>query len=131
MSHFTQVQTRIQDLVLLEEALRQLNYEFETGDELIIHGYQNETQTAQVLIKTGGNYDIGLQRQPDNSYAISADWWGVKRSSEIKRDEFVNKLNKVYAHLVVKRQVVDQGLIIEEEKILDNGDIELVLVEPL
>lgn len=130
MSHFTQVQTRIQDLVLLEEALKQLNYEFETGEELIMNGYQKETQTAQLVIHTGGNYDIGLQRQADNSYAIVADWWGVKRSSDIHKDEFINKLNQVYAHLVVKRQIIDQGLIIEEEKVLENGDIELVLIEP-
>lgn len=131
MSHFTRVQTQIRDLVLLEEALHQLSYEFDTGDGLIIHGYQNDTENAQIVIRTGGSYDIGLQLQDDRSYAISADWWGVKRSSGIRKEEFINNLNKVYAHLAIKRQVIEQGLIIEEEKILDNGEIELVLSEPL
>lgn len=131
MSHFTRVQTQIRDLVLLEEALHQLSYEFDTGDGLIIHGYQNDTENAQIVIRTGGSYDIGLQLQDDHSYTISADWWGIKRTSGIRKEEFINNLNKVYAHLAIKRQVIEQGLIIEEEKILDNGEIELVLSEPL
>jgi hypothetical protein len=129
MSHFTRVQTQIRDLALLEEALHQLSYEFETGKELIIHGYQNDTQNAQLVIRTGGSYDIGLQLQDDGNYAISADWWGVKRTSGIRKEEFLNNLNRLYAHLAIKRQIIEQGLIIEQEKILPNGEIELILSE--
>ncbi|KOR29413.1 hypothetical protein TI04_08690 [Achromatium sp. WMS2] len=131
MSHFTQVQTQIQDLVLLEEALRQLNYEFETGEDLVIHGYQGETANGQLVIRAGGGYDIGFQRQPDQSYTVNADWWGVKRNSPIRKEDFINALNKTYAHLAIKRQALQQGLIIEEEKILPNGEIELILSEPM
>jgi len=131
MSHFTRVQTQISDLVILEEALHQLSCEFQTGDNLTINGYQNDTENAQVVIRTGGRYDIGLQLQDDHSYAISADWWGVKRTSGINREEFINKLNRTYAHLAIKRQIIEQGLIIEEEKVLENGEIELVLSEPV
>ncbi len=33
------------------------------------------------------------------------------------------------SHLAVKQQVIKQGLIIEEENILPNGEIELVVCE--
>lgn len=129
MSHFTRIQTRISDRILLEEALRQLAHEFETGEELRINGYNNDTAVGQVVVHTTGNYDIGLQLQDDQSYAICADWWGVQRTSNIKKDAFIQDLNRVYAHLTVKKQVLAQGLIIEEEKVLENGDIELVVSE--
>jgi len=129
MSHFTRVQTVIYDQVLLEESLRQLSYEFQTGEDIPIHGYQGNTESAQLVIHTGGRYDIGFQRQADQSYAVCADWWGVQRICSIRQDDFVQKLNRTYAHLAVKRQVLEQGLIIEEEKVLENGDIELVVCE--
>jgi hypothetical protein len=129
MSHFTQVQTVIYDQVLLEESLRQLGYEFQTGEDLLVHGYQGNTESAQLVIHTSSRYDIGFQRQDDESYAVCADWWGVHRYCSIRQEEFVQKLNRTYAHLAVKRQVQEQGLIIEEEKVLENGDIELVVCE--
>lgn len=128
MSHFTRAQTVIRDQVLLEEALRQLNYTFETGDDVPIHGYQNNTESGQLVIRAG-RYDIGFQRQDDQSYVICADWWGVQRYSGIKQKDFLQQLNRTYAHLVVKQQIQEQGLILEEEKVLENGDIELVVCE--
>jgi len=129
MSHFTRVQTVIYDQVLLEESLRQLDYEFQTGEDIPIHGYQGNTESAQLVIHTGSRYDIGFQRQADQSFVVCADWWGVQRNCSIGQEDFVQKLNRTYAHLAVKRQVQEQGLIIEEEKVLENGDIELVVCE--
>lgn len=129
MSHFSHIQTTISDLVLLEEALRQLNYEFDTGEDIPIRGYQNDTAQGQVVIHTGGRYDIGLQLQDDGKYIVCADWWGVQRGSNVRKEAFMQDLNRVYAHLTVKKQVVEQGLIIEEEKVLENGDIELIVSE--
>jgi len=128
MSHFTRVQTVIRDQILLEEALRQLDYEFQSGEHLPIHGLDN-IKHGQVVIETGSHYDIGYQRQADQTYSICADWWGVQRNTKIRQEEFVEAVNRTYAHLIIKRQVLEQGLIIEEEKILPNGEIELVVCE--
>jgi hypothetical protein len=129
MSHFTRVQTIILDQVLLEEALHQMGYEYETGDDIAVRGHQGNTESAQLVIRLGSRYDIGFQRQDDQTYAVCADWWGVKRNSQIQQDAFIQKLNRTYAHVAVKHQALEQGLIIEEERVLENGDIELVVCE--
>ena len=129
MSHFSQVQTIIRDQVLLEESLRQLQFDFQTGEEVTIRGYQGNTESAQIVVDTGCRYDIGIQRQADGSFAVCADWWGVEFNTQIRQETFMQTLNRTYAHLTVKRQVLEQGLIIEQEKVLPNGEIELVVSE--
>ena len=129
MSHFTRVQTVIRDQGLLEEALRQLNYQFQSGESVLVRGYQGNQESAQVVIGTGSGYDIGFQRQADQSFAVCADWWGVRNKTKLRQESFLQELNRTYAHLAVKRQVIKQGLIIEEENILPNGEIELVVCE--
>lgn len=129
MSHFTRVQTVIRDQALLEEALRQLNYQFQSGESVPVRGYQGNQESAQVVIDTGSDYDIGFQRQADQSFAVCTDWWGVRNHTKLRQESFLQELNRTYAHLAVKRQVIKQGLIIEEENILPNGEIELVVCE--
>ena len=129
MSHFTRVQTVIRDQALLEEALRQLNYQFQSGESVLVRGYQGNQESAQVVIDTGSDYDIGFQRQADQSFAVCADWWGVRNYTKLRQESFLQELNRTYAHLAVKQQVIKQGLIIEEENILPNGEIELVVCE--
>ena len=129
MSHFTQVQTVIRDQGLLEEALRQLNYQFQAGERVPIRGYQGNQESGEVVIDTGSDYDIGFQRQADQSFAVCTDWWGVRNKTKLREESFLQEVNRTYAHLAVKRQVIEQGLIIEEENILPNGEIELVVCE--
>ena len=129
MSHFTRVQTVIRDQALLEEALRQLNYQFQSGESVPVRGYQGNQEAAQVVIDTGSGYDIGFQRQADQSFAVCTDWWGVRNHTKLREESFLQEVNRTYAHLAVKRQVIKQGLIIEEENILPNGEIELVVCE--
>jgi hypothetical protein len=129
MSHFTRVQTVIRDQALLEEALRQLHFQFQSGERVPVRGYQGNQESAQVVIDTGSGYDIGFQRQADQSFAVCTDWWGVRNHTKLREESFLQELNRTYAHLAVKQQVIAQGLIIEEENILPNGEIELVVCE--
>ena len=129
MSHFTRVQTVIRDSVLLQDALRQLHYRFQAGERVPIRGYQNNTDYGQVVIDTGSKYDIGFQRQADETYAVCTDWWGVQGNTKLREQSFLQEVNRTYAHLAVKRQVLRDGLIIEEERVLDNGEIELLVCE--
>ncbi|MCM8594266.1 DUF1257 domain-containing protein [Accumulibacter sp.] len=129
MSHFTRVQTVIRDRVLLEDTLRQLHHRFQSGERVPIRGFAGNTEYGQVVVDTGSRYDIGFQRQADESYAVCADWWGVQGNTPLREQSFTQQLNQTYAHLAVKRKVLQEGLIIEEERVLDNGEIELVVCE--
>ena len=129
MSHFTRVKTVIRDQVLLEDTLRQMHCRFQVGERVPIRGYQSSTEYGQVVIDTGSRYDIGFQRQADESFALCADWWGVQGNTPLRQESFTQQVNRTYAHLAVKRQVLEQGLIIEEENVLANGEVELVVCE--
>ena len=129
MSHFTKVKSVIRDQVVLEESLRQLHYDFRSGNQIPIRGYNNNKEYGQVVVNTRSNYDIGFQRQEDQSFNICADWWGVQKDTRIREESFLQQVNQTYAHLTVKKQVVEDGYIIEEERVLPGGEIEIVVTE--
>jgi len=130
MSHFTTIKTIIRDQALLCDALRRLHYNFQEGERVLIRGYQSNTAHGQVVVDTGCKYDIGFQRQEDQTFAVCTDWWGVHNNTQIKEAEFLRQVNQTYSHLAVRQQVQLQGYVIEEERVLENGEIELVVAEP-
>ena len=81
------------------------------------------------MIYTGSKYDIGFQRQADGAFNVCADWWGVQGNTPIREQSFLQQVNQTYAHQTVRKQVPLEGYIIEEERVLENGEIELVVCE--
>ena len=129
MSHFTRIKTVVRDQAVLCEALRGLHYNFKEGERVPIRGYAGNSEVGQVVVDTGSAYDIGFQRQQDDAFNVCADWWGVNLKTPIREADFLREVNRSYAHLMVRQQVVREGLIIESETVLPNGEIELVVVE--
>jgi hypothetical protein len=129
MSHFSRVKTVIRDQILLQDSLRQLHYRFQAGEHLPIRGFAGGMEHGEVVVDTGSRYDIGFQRQSDDSYAVCADWWGVQGNSPIREQQFLQDVARTYAHMSVRQQVLQQGLIIEQELTLPNGEIELLVAE--
>ena len=130
MSHFTTIKTVIRDQVLLCDTLRHLHHRFQEGERVLIRGYQGNTAHGQVVVDTGCKYDIGFQRQSDETFAICSDWWGVRNNTQIKEADFLRQVNQTYSHLAVRRQVELHGYIIEEERVMANGEIEMLVTEP-
>ena len=129
MSHFTTVKTVIRDQETLVDALRQLHHKFQVGERLPIRGYMDNHQFGQVVLDTGSKYDIGFQRQPDATFSVCADWWGVQGQTHLREPSFLEQVNQTYAHLTVRKQVLENGYLIEAERVLENGEIELVVCE--
>ncbi len=73
---------------------------------------------------------MGFQRQEDRPSPVCTDWWGVRNNTQIKEAEFLRQVNQTYSHLAVRQQVELQGYVIEEERVLENGEIEVVVAEP-
>ena len=130
MSHFTTIRTVIRDKALLCDSLRHLHHNFQEGERVLIRGYQGNTAHGEVVVNTGCQYDIGFQRQQDQTFAVCADWWGVHNNTRIREAEFLRQINQTYQHLAVRRQVELHGYIVEEERVLANGEIEIVVSEP-
>ena len=72
MSHFTEVQTQIKDLVILKQVLEEMGYKVH-DDRRKIRGYQGNFTDAELSIETKTQYDIGVVKTKDG-YSLTADW---------------------------------------------------------
>ena len=132
MSHFLKIMTQIREREQLLSALRDLHYQHQASpnlaNDLLVRGYRGNQERAEVVVETGSQYDIGFQRKTDG-YEVVADWWGVQGNSRIKQDTFIQQINRQYAYNVIRDQIREQNLSMEEERTLDNGDVVITLSE--
>jgi hypothetical protein len=128
MSHFTRIRTQIREREHLAQALRDLHYQFQEGENLVVRGYMGGQERAEVVVNTGSNYDIGFQRKAEE-YEVVADWWGVQGNTRIRQQTFVEQVSRQYAYNLIKAQAREEYLLIEEEQELENGDRVLILSE--
>lgn len=128
MSHFQRLRTQLREQEHLVAALRDLHYQFRVGEHLPVRGYAGSRESAEIVVDTGTRYDIGFRRQ-QQEYEILADWWGVERGSSLRQQTFLQQIQRQYAYNVIRDQVREQNLVVEEERALDNGDVVIVLSE--
>lgn len=136
MSHFLRIRTQIREREHLVQALRDLHYEFQEGQNLVVRGYASSRERAEVVVNTHCHYDIGFQRQGE-VYEAVADWdYGVASNSPlridgqpIRKESFVQQVNRQYSYNLIHEHAREQNLIVEEEETLANGDVVIVLSE--
>ena len=128
MSHFIRIKTQIREREHLTQALRDLHYQFQEGENLMVRGWSGNRETAQIVVNTGSQYDIGLRRQAEE-YEVLADWWGVEGNTSIRQQSFVKQVSRQYAYNLIHDQASEQQLIVEEEQQLENGDVVIILSE--
>ena len=132
MSHFLKIQTQIREREQLLSALREMHYQHQVSpnqaNDLLVRGYSGNQERAEVVVDTGSAYDIGFQRKAEG-YEVVADWWGVEGNSRIRQREFIQQVNRQYAYNVIRDQVREQNLVVEEERTLENGDVVITLSE--
>lgn len=125
MSHFTKVKSRVFDRVTLEQALRDLN--FRISPLQVVNGWQGATRRADLVAKTTGPYDIGFVKNAEGSFDIVADWWGVRTTTGIEQERFVNQLTQRYAYHKVMGSVQSHGFQVAEEENLQDSAIRVVV----
>jgi hypothetical protein len=108
-----------------------LHHQYQEGERVVIRGYRGNTEYGQVVVNTGSQYDIGFKRQTDGTFNVCTDWWGVQGNTAIRQETFLQQVNQNYARGMVLAQAQEQGLIVEEEKVLQNGEVEIVLAQTL
>ena len=128
MSHFLKIRTQIREREHLVRALRHLHHQFQEGENLVVRGFSGSQETAQIVVDTGCNYDIGFRRSAQE-YEVVADWWGVERNSPIRQEPFIQQINRQYSYNLIQEQAREQNLIFEAEETLENGDIVIILSE--
>jgi len=118
MSHFTKVATKIKNLVLLQQALKDLNYETVLGSEQVqVRGWHGALETADLVVKASKTYDIGVRLNKETgSYEFVADWWGVETTRGVSQKDFVDQVMRRYAYHVVTTEVKARGYTVVEEE---------------
>jgi hypothetical protein len=130
VSHFTQVETKINDLVALQAALVELGMEFEEASEnqlVKVRGWKGSTLTAEAKIKASKSYDIGLQLTEEGTYKLVADWWGIEEETNEEAEKLQQRITQVYAKHKVKAEVAKQGFTLDEEHVEADGTIKLAV----
>ena len=128
MSHFTQVETKINDLVALKAALQEMGMELEeaTQGQLVkVRGWKGSTLTAEARIQASQSYDIGLQLTGDGTYRLVADWWGIEEETNQEAQKLQQKITQCYAKHKVKAEVARQGFTLDQEQVEADGTIKL------
>lgn len=125
MSHFTTLKTKIMDLDVLEQALVRLQRPYRRakggkggkgGKGIEVRGYQGATTKAELVINYG-KYDVGLTKEPDGSYTLVADWWGIQNTAGLSERQVAEAINQEYALVRVWFLCQKQGYSIRPEDI--------------
>jgi hypothetical protein len=130
VSHFTQVETKINDLVALKAALGELGLAFEEASEnqlVKVRGWKGSTLTAEAKIAATKSYDIGLQLTEEGTYKLVADWWGIEEETNEETAKIQQRIVQCYAKHKVKAEVAKQGFTLDEEQVEADGTIRLAV----
>jgi hypothetical protein len=129
MSHFTKCALKMTNLAALKRALADLRVTFreaEHGQTVGVRGYRGDQLQAQISIDMG-RYDVGVVGNPEGTYDLVADWWGVETTKGVSEEEFKNQLSQRYQYHNVKQACEDKGYTVEEEVNEEDGSIRLVV----
>ena len=81
MSHFATIQTQIRDIAALRETCRELGVEL--IENAVARGYGGNNQQGEYVIRLKGPYDIAVNRQPDETFGLTCDWWDGHVEKEV------------------------------------------------
>ena len=121
MSHISVMKIAFADRDLLLQALKDLGYEVEEGNDLHI---TNGVKSVKVdfLVKVPYTESVGF-RKGKNGWQLTADWFRVN----LDRKQFENRLKQQYAYLSVKQSLEKQGYLITEETKDEQQRVHIVL----
>nr|YP_007947742.1 Ycf35 [Neoporphyra haitanensis]AGG36991.1 Ycf35 [Neoporphyra haitanensis] len=123
MSHFTKIQTTIQDLNLLKHALTDLGLIWSMNSSHI-QVDENSQHKVDILIRQDNLSHIGFIWN-DNKYHLVADLqlWEQPWSLEV----FLDKLSQKYAYHSIIQETKKQGFEKMEQISQNDGSIKLVV----
>nr|AIA21449.1 hypothetical protein [Neopyropia fucicola] len=123
MSHFTKIQTTIQDLNLLKHALTDLGLIWQMNSNHIKVG-ENNQHKVDILIKQDNLSHIGFIWN-DNRYHLVADLqlWEQPWSLEV----FLDKLSQKYAYYSIIQETKKQGFEKMQQISQKDGSIKVIV----
>ncbi len=115
MSHFSTLRTKITDVEILQNSLRDLGITTKTNAE--VRGYNGQQVRADLVAVLDGEYDLGWSGNGDGTFDLIADLWGVAKKHN--QTELINSINQKYAVNKTLSEVQQRGL--------NNANVKLVV----
>ncbi len=115
MSHFSTLRTKITDATILQQSLRDLGFSVKQNAD--VRGYNGQRVRSDIVAMLEGDYDLGWSKNPDGSYDLIADLWGVAKKHN--QTELINSINQKYAVNKTLSEVKRPGL--------QNANVKLVM----
>jgi hypothetical protein len=123
MSHFTTIKTQIKDIEALRSACQEMGLTLLQNAEA--RGYYENKTKGDYVVQLKGPYDIALNKQPDGSFGLTADFWQGHVESEVGQG--YDKLLQLYGVHKAMREARKKGLSVLRRQ-QQNGAIKLVLM---
>ncbi|HSD90010.1 MAG TPA: DUF1257 domain-containing protein, partial [Kofleriaceae bacterium] len=123
MSHFTKCALKMTNLAAIKKALADMQMktvEAEEGQSVTVRGYRGDKLQAEICVDMG-RYDIGVIKNAEGTFDITADWWGVETTKGVSEEEFKHQLSQRYQYHNVKQACEEKGYSVEEEVNEEDG----------
>jgi hypothetical protein len=127
VSHFSRIKTALRDRELLTATLEELGYEVIEGGT--VKGRQGLRQ-VDLSVRTRSGNGIGFIRDPDGSYTLVADWYGIGRKDQKILERVKSTISKVqrrYAERIVLAKTGEQGFSLVERNEEPDGTIRILV----
>ncbi|MEN6396594.1 MAG: DUF1257 domain-containing protein [Methanoregula sp.] len=128
MSHFSRIRTTFRHREALIQCMQELGYTIKT--DTTIKGYHGQ-HNVDIAAKKHGDYGLGFVKNPDGTYDMVADWWGVSGNGEKKIAEELKEqagtLQKEYAKKMVLGQAAADGFSLVSETEENDGTVRIVV----
>ena len=125
MSHFSTVKTQLRKKEFLKQALLDLGYVPNEGENLV-RGYRGQTVKAEITCEMSQGADIGFRwNKVSKSYELVTDLDLWQQSIPVER--FLAQITQQYALNTVLDSTAQEGFQVSEQKNHLDGSIELVV----
>jgi hypothetical protein len=122
MSHFVTVETQLRDIAALKAACRELGLDVQ--ENTTARGYAANRQHGDFVIRLKGPYDIAVNRKPDGTCGLTADWWQGHVAREVGAN--FTKLMKLYSVHKVLIEAKRKGHTVRRQNLKD-GSVKLTV----
>jgi hypothetical protein len=128
MSHFSRIRTTFRHREALIRCMQDLGYTVEI--ETTIKGYHGQ-HNVDIAVKKSGGYGLGFVKNPDGTYDLVADWYGVAGKGEQKIAEELKRqagaIQQEYAKKMVLEQAIADGFELVSENEEQDGTVRIVV----
>jgi len=122
MSHFTTIDTQIQDIGALRGACTEMDLIL--ADNAEARGYGTAKTRGDYVIRLKGPYDIALNREHNGSYGLTTDWYAGHVAKEVGAD--YGRLLQLYAVHKTQIEAKKKGYTCRRQALAD-GSVKLIL----